>query len=650
MATTNPVGGAASDASLADEYLSDLVYGAMLERGEASKISEITLEINNPRITVPAVRVALTGSPRFMTIDRMWDLKSRYMDKSRPAEGALDAVLEAAGRPLSVVQLATELSIIYNRPSDVYLQSIPRTVRIEPKYFRTNKNEFGLTKWLPLTDGENEKEVIEDNKLNMALVTSFRSASQKVGWAADKYSEATYRLVSAAKRPVSHKLIGVLAFLVMGEKYDGRAHFAACIADNRLVWVTARNGGGRWITTAYATRLEGLIEEKAATLTAEEPEEIAPPAPVVAPPAPQTALVADAEPETPIESVAAPEPAPQIPQPLEITEADLKAIEAILTERAAPTEASELLGLRYEVLPGDPSYRSDVQTLEERLKTDARFLYVGASRFREPNSLPLFVYAIPEYLAFPELQFISMDGEIMDEEIEDEGFAGTLKIDMQQPLAQDAGDDENHYTGEASAEEASLRLVVKAHHKDIGTFPLCQVPDGFFPKDAAVVEITVRDPAGEAHNVVINHEIRLAFNLFGLYEFLGADSGSVFRLHKMARAYEFRFEPLEEIDAQVGVAAPRIAELQNLKEQAEGGDLATFDLACEVLESQPKGLDFVQLMTEVNLVRRVTRRKLASILSNYFCFVQKPGQPQWRFDARKRDLGTDRAKRKYIKR
>ena len=649
MATTNPVEGANSDASLADDHLSDLVYGALLERGEASKISEITLEINNPRITVPAVRGAFIGSPRFMLIDRMWDLKSRYMDRSRPAEGALDAVLEAAGRPLSIIQLATELSIIYNRPSDVYLQSVPRTVRNEPKYFRANGNEFGLTKWLPLTDGENEKEIIEDNKLNPALVASFRSASQKVGWAADKYGEATFRLVSAAKRPVSHKLLGVLAFLTLGEKYDSRAHFAACLADKRLVWVTGRNSG-RWITSAYATRLEGLIEEKAATLTAEEPEEIAPPPPVVATPKVTEAPPAEteSEPETPVATVA---PAPDLqPQPLEVTEADIKAIEAILTERAAPTEASELLGLRYEVLPGDPSYRSDVQTLENLLKSDDRFLYVGASRFREPNSLPLFVYSIPEYLAFPELQFISMDGEIMDEEIEDEGFAGTLKADMQHPLAQDAGDDEGRYTGEASADDSSLRLVVKAHHKDIGTFPLCQVPIGFFPNDAAVVEITIRDPNGEAQNVIVNNEIRLAFNLFSLYEFLGADSGATFRLHKTARAYEYRFEPLEEIDSQVGVPAPRMAELQNLKEQAESGDLATFDLACEVLESQPKGLDFVQLITEVNIVRRVTRRKLASILSNYFCFVQKPGQPQWRFDARKRDLGTDRAKRKYIKR
>ncbi|MBC8103654.1 MAG: hypothetical protein H7Z41_13845 [Cytophagales bacterium] len=191
---------------------------------------------------------------------------------------------------------------------------------------------------------------------------------------------------------------------------------------------------------------------------------------------------------------------------------------------------------------------------------------------------------------------------------------------------------------------------MKSHHKDIGTFPLCQVLDGFFPGDAPVVEIVVRDPSGTAHDVVVNNEVRLAFNLFGLYEFLEADSGAAFLLHKTARPYEFRFEPVED-EARAFIPSQRMGELLALREQAEeGGDMATFDIACEVLAHYPKGLDFVEAITEVNVVRRVTRRKLASILSNYYCFVQKAGQDQWRFDAKKRELGTDRAKRKYLKR
>jgi hypothetical protein len=315
---------------------------------------------------------------------------------------------------------------------------------------------------------------------------------------------------------------------------------------------------------------------------------------------------------------------------------------------------ADLLGLQYEVVPGDPSFRDDLQTLFETLRADEGFLYVGAGRFREANSLPLFVFSVPEFLHFPDLQFVSLEGEIMDEEIEDEGFAGALRADLLDPLAQDAGDDEGGYTGDVPADTPRLRLVLKAHHKEIGTFPLAQVPDGFFPSDAPVVEVSVKDPSGETHDVVVNNEIRLAFNLFGLYENVAADSGGVFYLERTARPYEFRFVPGEaddETEPRVYLSPQRVGELLALREQAEeGGDMATFDIACEVLAHHPKGLDFVAAMTEVNVVRRVTRRKLSSILSNYYCFTQKPGQNQWRFDAKKRDLGTDRAKRKYLKR
>jgi hypothetical protein len=657
LATSKQAEQERTEALLADEYLADLVYSALLERGEPAKVSEITLEINNPRITFPVVRRILSDSPRFITVERMWDLSARYLDKSRPTERNLIEVIEAAGKPLSIIEMATELSAVYERGAEVYLQLVHKVVRNEKTYFQTKGDIYGLFSWLPLVDADEIEDVLFDNNLTPAVLAPYEEASKKADWSLVRYAEATRQIVSAAGHPVPHRLLGVLAWMALKDKYDPRKHLVACLADTNLVWITSRNGG-RWITRAEADRLEGILEARSIALAGEEqddgvgnghavlPEVEATPEPV-APEKP----VAVAEPEPTMPVVApTPEPTP-VPAPLNVSDEDIKAIEQIIVDRAAPMEATELLALQYEVVPGDPSFKSDMETLEVRLKNDDRFLYVGAGRFREPNSLPLFVYSIPEFLSFPDLQFVSMDGEIMDEEIEDEGFVGTLRQELINPLVQDAGDDEGAYTGSESPDTPSLRLVVKAHHKEIGTFPLAQVPDGFFPTDALVLEIAVKDPNGETHSVIVNNAERLAFNFFGLYEFLTADSGGVFYLHRTARPYEFRFEPSPENDPQVYVTPARMSELLALREQAdESGDMATFDIACEVLAHYPKGLDFVQIMTEVNIVRRVTRRKLASILSNYFCFVQKPGQPLWRFDAKKRDLGTDRAKRKYIKR
>jgi hypothetical protein len=632
-----------TEAQLADAYLSDLVYEALLGRGEIAKVSEITLEIDNPRLTVPLIRRALTDMSRFVGVDRQWDLKARYLDTGRTAERTLAEVLRAAGKPLDTATLATELSAIYNRPAETYFQLLSRTLKNEGQYFKAPHGSFGLAEWLPLVDGEELADLLFDNELTASILAPYEAAAKGADW--KHVVDATRQVVGAIKdRPVPHKVLGVLAWKALGAAYDPRAHIQAALADPKLVWLSGARGG-RWITRATADRLENVLADRAATLVDEVYEE---PAPIRIPePVAVTPVV-----EAPAAVEEAAPPAEPPTSALTIADSDLAALERFLSERGVATEASELLALHYEVVPGDRTFRADLDSLAERLKGEPRFLYVGAGRFREPNSLPLFVYSLPEFLAFPDLQFVSMDGEIMDEEIEDEGFAGSLRQDVLLPLAQDAGDDEGHFTGPLPDDPTEpIRLVIKAHHKEIGTFPLCQIPDGFLPGDAEVVEIAVRDGDGKIHDIVVNHNLRLAYGFFGLYDTLPHDSGSVALLHRTPRAYEFRFEVLPDADPQIGIEPARYAELIGLREQAEeSGDLATFDIACELIEDYPKGLDFVQLLTQVNVVRRVTRRKLASILSNYYCFAQKPGQGLWRFDAKKRDLGTDRTKRKYIKR
>jgi len=642
-----PLTGVERDNLVADAYLSDRVYDALLERGEASKVSEIAQEINNPNIGFALVRGALDASPRFALMDRLWNLSARYMDVTRSLERNLIDVIRAAGRPLSTAQIATELSVIYDRPSETYFGLLSKMLLNEKTYLKAPGNTYGLTEWLPLTDGENLDDVLTDNKVKAEALTPLKAISAKANWSATTYADASVTILSALKgRAVPHRLLGVLGWLALGEGYNARLHFMACMADSRLVWLSAQKGNGRWITRETADKLEVLLADRTAAL-GEEVEEVAPPVPE---PTPEPVAVVSPEPVA-IEVAPEPEPVVDEVKPLEVSEGDLVSLAAVVSERGVPVECSELLALQYEVVPGDPSYKTDVTVLEARLKAEPRFLYVGAGRFREADTLPPFVYELPEFLSFPDLQFVSMDGEIMDEEIEDEGFAGNLRQEVLHPLAQDAGDDEAEYTGVVSDDPSSVRLVVKAHHKEFGTFPTCQIPRGFFPDDAPVVEVTLREEDGTAHEVIVSHEIHLAFNFFSLYEKIAADSGGVFHLHRTARPYEFRVELSDEVDPQVGLTAERYAELLTLREQAEeSGDMATFDIVCELLEEHPKGLDFVQLMAETNVVRRVTRRKLASILSNYFCFVQKAGQSPWRFDTKKRDMGTDRAKRKYIKR
>jgi hypothetical protein len=634
------------DNLLADAYLVDRVYDALLERGGASKVSELTQEIENPNIPFALVRRALDSSARFTMVDRQWNLAARYSDTGKPIDRALTDVLRTAGKPLSTAQIATELSNVYNRPAEVYFSLIASALTNTRVYFKAAKNTYGLTEWLPLVDGEDLGEVLADNKLKPDSVKPLLTANAKVGWESG-YADATYRLVTALKgRAVSHKMLGVLGWIALGEKYDAKAHLIACFADARLLWISAQKANGRWITKDVSVKLEGILSERAKSIGEETEESIPQPvasAPVVSEPVSasmtEAAVTAAAAVEVPLT------------KPLQISESDLAALAKLLLDREAPVESSELLNSQYEVAMGDPSFTSDLAALESALKNDARFLYIGAGRFCEPEVIPSFVYDFPDVLAFPDFQFVSMDGEIMDEEISDEGFVGNLRQEVLNSLGQDAGDDEGHFTGDAPEDAAMARLVVKAHHKEIGTFPLCQLIDGFFPNDASIVQVALREIDGTVHDVIINNDLRMAFNLFDLYSKIESESGGVLIVHQTNKPYEYKVEVTLEHDPRIYLDPARHAELNTLREQVEeAGDVATFDLVCEILESHAKGIDFVGLLTEINIVRRVTRRKLASILSNYYCFSQKAGVNTWRFDSKKREMGTDRSKRQYIQR
>jgi hypothetical protein len=626
-----------------DHYLCDRIYDALLERGEVSKVSDITQEMGNDRLTFAIVRYGLLHSKRFVTIDRQWDLAGRYLDTQKSTERIIGDILERAGCPLSRITLATEMSIVFGRPSEIYSEILRTTLKNTNTYFETRDGRFGLTRWLPMMDGETWEDILSDNGLRAERIEKMQALVPSLKWESKTYAASTHAVVEAMKgRPVSHKALAAMAWKALGTGYNPNQHLLACLASKDLVWLS----GGLWLTKTQTNRLEIALENRASLLKNEEEEE---PIPVVAA---SVAVAKSAEDAETTAQVIAVEPEPVALAPLDISEAHLVGMAQIVSERGTAIEASELLALQYEIAPGDASYKSDILTLEAKLRADERFLYVGAGRFREPNSLPLFVYSLPEFLSFPQLEFVSDDGEIMDEEIEDGGFVGTLRSELTHPLAQDAGDDEGAYTGVANTSD-TVRLVLKAHHKEIGTFPLCQFPDGFLPleTDVPVTEIRVRDTNGATHDIYVNSKDRLLFGFFGLYEPIPADSGGVFELQRTSRPFEFACTVKEENDPQLEITPERLAELLDLKEQIEeNGTVPTFDITCSILEEHTKGLDFVQLLTQVNVVRRVTRRKLASILSNYHCFVQKAGQSLWKFDERKRNAGTDREKKRFVKR
>ena len=316
---------------------------------------------------------------------------------------------------------------------------------------------------------------------------------------------------------------------------------------------------------------------------------------------------------------------------------------------------SDVLTQVFELRPGSRTFEADTQTLTEYLRSQPdKFLWVGADRFRAPGTLPPYIGQIPESLTFPALpRFETADGEILDQLLADEGLEEGLQEEILDPVAQDVNDQEppsrTRWPEGATAAAPRLRLALKAHHKEIGTFPLAQVPAGFFPTEPNIGELTLHDASGAAYPIYVDYDVQLIYGLFDVYSEIAAESGAVVYLEKTDKPDEYRFVGENETDPGVFVSPARLEELLDFRTEVESGaPISTYDIVRRILDhyGSKKGLSFLSLLTEVNLVRRTPRRLLASVLSGYSAFHPRAGR--WTFDPKKEPEGFDKSKAEFI--
>ena len=164
---------------------------------------------------------------------------------------------------------------------------------------------------------------------------------------------------------------------------------------------------------------------------------------------------------------------------------------------------------------------------------DERVVWVGADRFVPKGAIPEYVFSVPELLHFNTGHYTDAEGNDVDLVLEDDGFDGGLHREILSPLAQDVVDEELVFEPEPDP-PVTTRCVLKFHHKEIGTLPLCQFASGFFPVSAPVVRGGCL-PSGHTAEVWINNEARLVFGLLDWYLTLPVDSGAVFYLSAKRR-------------------------------------------------------------------------------------------------------------------
>lgn len=591
-----------SDA-VAVRYAGDLLFDALLKAGRPVKVSEAARLVERSGFDLRLARVVLSLSlDRFMTSERRWTLAARSGDPQLPVERTIEEVLAASGRPLSEDALASQVSAIYQRPVEVYADVVRRLLAASDHFVKIGSHGFAHRSWLLEVSSDDPDDVLFDNFLSEEDIAPYEKAAKTIR-AGDIDTIAAF--LDKVDAPVPGRALQFLVWRADPNRFRAETLMAGML-DAGLTLLSSQ----QWLGPGSLGRLLELIPEIAGREIADEFDG------------------RGAEPS----------------QPLAVSDEERSQLIDYVMRNEKSSRASNMLEDIFEVSAGEPTYEADLTTVVECLRADERVVWVGTDRFLPVGAIPDYVYSVPENLKFNENIYYDIEGNVVDTLLEDDGLSGALKQDIMSPLAQDVLDEEPvaPIDGEPAV---TVRCVLKFHHKEIGTFPLCQLPPGFFPSDAPIAQVGISLPSGQLVEAWVNNETRLVYGLLDWYNTVPIDTGAVFYIERKAWDH-YVLTWGEETEPAMFVSRNRVNDLLELRATAEAEELPTFEVLRTIMEHYRKGIEFITALTEVGIVRRTHRRMVASLLSAYHCFYQRGNA--WVFDIRRLSQGLDKSKRKYL--
>jgi len=593
--------------AFARSYADRLILEKLSEMEAAVKLGELADKLSNAGLGLAAVRSLLATNPdRFAYAERRWIPAARLEGQGRPYAEAVKLLIDRFGAPMPIDLLTQEVGRIRRRSSEEVGPKLLRLLDTDPSFIETPERKIALAKWAFLATDETIERALALYNLNPQEVHEVQQKLQGINWREPGAIENALRTAA----PVSLKAFSAVAWMALNSQdpratllFDGRSFFAEAVSVKGFVYgadgvMYPEEETKKWVSAAIklADRLAPTID---------------------------------------IEDAA----------PIDVKVEDVVRMVSKIVKSDRSITATELLEEFYEITPTNKTFPDDMANLLAALKDQPEIWWVGADRFRKANTAPDFVYTVPEPFQYVKTEFKNEDGDLIDVELTDDGLSSSLRKLLVHPLAMDVLDEDIAPQPKTMPER--IRLVLKSIHRELGTFPMAQVPTGWLETSPEIQELIFIDPSGRELQVWANMSARLFYNLIDWWYEQPVESGSVFTLTKTGKPNVVEFEWDEQTDPVVYISTQRMEELRDL--QSRSAEMSTLDILIEVMSHWPKGADFLTVLAEVNVVRRSTRRLVASLLSSYQCFYQRSGSPVWHFDSKKIDLGFDKTKKKFIR-
>jgi hypothetical protein len=547
------------------------------------------------------VRLVMDSDTLFHHENRQWQLAARQpredADRRRPVERAIEDLIQTIGRPATPAEVSPLVAATYGRGPEFYEGMLRRLALSHPHFFVAAGGRVGLSRWLIDTEAEDPEEVARDNFENASEWQSYAPASTPE---AENVADLAVALLRAAGRPVPSRALLYLVWRRFPDT-EPQALFNDLLGDQRL----AIGRGPEWMTAEIAQEKVAAIGE----------------------------LLRDPELAVSVLAEAAPVVEEEAVPTVRVTDADLEQVINYMNEDLRSFRLTELCQEVLESFPGSRTFAAVREALEERLRSDPRVIWVGTERYRLDGTLPDEIVQVPEGLIPEERVYADADAGIVDEVLPVERWRPGLEEQIMHPLVQDLADD---VSATPAAPPTNIRLTPALHHYLAGTFYLRNEQRGLLPTEPGLAEMTLLPPDGSRVDVWVNSRLGLVYGLKEWYDANLPWTGGAFTLEPGSAPDEFRLrydgdrEPLTEIPTE------RLQELLLLRGQAEAEEMTLTEILVRLLRKHPHGVSFVTLCTETNIVRRVTRALLASVLSAHRGFqMRSEEEGTWHYDEKR---------------
>lgn len=550
------------------------------------------------------VRMVLDSDPLFSQANRQWDLALRMGraegDRRKPVERALMDFFDLIGHPAPVHPVAVLAAAVYGRQPDYYEQMLSRLVESERHFFSVGRGLVGPSRWLVDVSAGDPEDVEWNNFEDDRTLRALREAASGVeGSDAAEFARA----LIAKSGGADNRALQFLVWLKFPD-VDPRALFRLLFRDGSL----ALERGPLWVP--YADHQAVLDAVKALTREPDELNEL-------------VASTAPAEEE---------EIAVLAPTAVRVSDDDLEQVYEFMSQEDRSYRVAELCQQALEAFPGSRTYAGVYESLTNRLKEDSRFAWVGAERFRIAGTIPADITAVPDGLEFDDRVYGAEEEGETERILDPQDWKFNLDEQILHYLVQDVGDDGSP---RAVSPPQAITVSPPLHHYVAGTLYLRNSDRGFFPAQPELVQVGL-NAGDQRFEVWVNNRLGVVFGLKEWYDANLPWVGGQFRIERTEQPDEYRLAYSGEVEPLMDLSLDRLQQLLTLRPEAEAGSILLPDLVQRLLKAHPEGVHFATLFTELNVVRRTRRARLASALSSQRFFSQNPQEPGiWSYDEKR---------------